>query len=216
MQECKNAKFPVIYGDMSQPTVMDASKIPKSRLLLITIPSLITTQSIVNHSHLLKPELYIIARADGVDQMRSLYENGVYMAVMPEMEAGLEIARQVLIHLEIPVLAIQQYTDEVRKQLYAPIYESNHDYQLLAKFDNIKDMLEISWVTLAPGSTLISKTIKDSAVRTITGASIVGVIHEKIFYPNPKPEYPFREGDLVAVVGNQQERNEFKKLAGAC
>jgi len=213
MLECKNAKFPVIYGDMSQPTVIDVSKISESRLLLITIPSVIRAQSISKQAHLLKPELHIIARAEGIDQMRTLYESGVYMAVLPEMEAGLEIARQALLHLEMPVAAIQQYTDAVRQQLYAPIYQSTHDHQLLAKFDNIKDMLEISWVTLVPGSPLINRSIKDSAVRTITGASIVGVIHENVFHPNPNAAYAFQEGDLVAVVGNQYERNEFKKLA---
>ena len=214
MIECKNAKFPVIYGDMSQPTVLEVSKVQAARLLLITTPSVVTTQSIVKQAHRLKPELHIIVRADGVDQTRALYESGVYMVVLPDMEAGLEIARQALLHLEIPVVVIQQYTDAVRQKLYAPIYQSNHDHQLLAKLDNIKNMLEISWVTLTPGSPLISKCIKDAAVRTKTGASIVGIIRDKVFHSNPKADYSFQEGDLVAVVGNQQERNEFKKLSG--
>ncbi|MBU1397743.1 MAG: cation:proton antiporter [Proteobacteria bacterium] len=214
MLECKTSNYPVIYGDMSQPTALDISKVQEARLLLITTPSVVTSQSIVKQAHLLKPALHIIVRAEGVEQSRALYESGVYMAVLPEMEAGLEIARQALLHLEIPVAVIQEYTDAVRQQLYAPIYQSNHDHQLLAKLNNIKNMLEISWVTLTHGSPLISKSIKDAAVRTKTGASIVGIIHEKVFFPNPKTDYSFREGDLVAVVGNQQERNNFKKLAG--
>ena len=136
------------------------------------------------------------------------------MAVLPEMEAGLEIARQALLHLEIPVAVIQEYTDAVRKKLYAPIYQANQDHQLLTKLDNIKNMLEISWVPLTHGSPLISKSIKDAEIRTKTGASIVGIIHDKAFYSNPKADYSFQEGDLVAAVGNQQERNNFKKLAG--
>ena len=75
-------------------------------------------------------------------------------------------------------------------------------------------MLEISWVSLVSGSPLISKSIRDAEVRTKTGASIVGIIREKEFHSNPKSDYSLREGDLVAVVGNQQERNDFKKLAG--
>ena len=216
MLECKKAKFPVIYGDMSQPTVLEVSRVSAARLLLITTPSVITTQSIVRQARSLKHKLHIIARSDGVEQTRSLYESGVYMVVLPEMEAGLEIARQTLLHLEIPAVVIQQYTDAVRKQLYTPIYESNEGHQLLAKLDNIKNMLEITWVTLAPGSPLVSKSIKDAAVRTRTGASIVGIINGKVFYSNPKAEYSFREGDLVAVVGNQQERSAFKKLSGVC
>lgn len=214
MLECKTAKFPVIYGDMSQPTALDVSKVQAARLLLITTPSVVTSQSIVKQAHRLKPSLHIIVRAEGIEQSRALYESGVYMAVLPEMEAGLEIARQALLHLEIPVAVIQEYTDAVRQQLYAPIYKSSHDHQLLAKLDNIKNMLEISWVSLIPGSPLISKSIKDAAVRTKTGASIVGIIREKEFHSNPKSDYSLQEGDLVAVVGNQQERNDFKKLAG--
>ncbi len=214
MLECKTAKFPVIYGDMSQPTALDVSKVQAARLLLITTPSVVTSQSIVKQAHRLKPALHIIVRAEGIEQSRALYESGVYMAVLPEMEAGLEIARQALLHLEIPVAVIQEYTDAVRQQLYAPIYQSNHDHQLLAKLDNIKNMLEISWVTLTSGSPLIGKSIEGAAVRTKTGASIVGILHEKEFYSNPKSDYSLQEGDLVAVVGNRQERNDFKKLAG--
>jgi len=216
MLECKTAQYPVIYGDMSQATVLELAKVQTARLLLITSPSVTTAQSIVKQAHSLRPELHIIVRADGVEQSRALYESGVYMAVLPEMEAGLEIARQALLHLEIPIAVIQQYTDAVRQQLYAPNYQSNSDHHLLAKLDNIKNMLEISWVTLSPASQLVSKTIKEAAVRTRTGASIVGIIHEKAFYSNPKTDYSFQKGDLVAVVGNQHERNEFKKLAGVC
>jgi CPA2 family monovalent cation:H+ antiporter-2 len=214
MMECKQANFPVIYGDMSQSTVIDVSQVAASRLLLITTPLPITTRSIVKQALFLKPELHIIARAQGVAQTQELYEMGVYMVVLPEMEAGLEIARQTLVHLEIPVTAIQEYTDAVRQQLYAPIYQSNEDHQLLTTLDNIKDMLDISWVRLSSSSPLISKSIKDAAVRTRTGASIVGILRGKIFQSNPKASDIFQRDDLVAIVCNPQERNAFKKLAG--
>jgi CPA2 family monovalent cation:H+ antiporter-2 len=216
MLECKAAKFPVIFGDMSQSTVLELSKVQSAGLLLITTPSAVISQSIVKQALRLKPDLHIIARSDGVNQTRALYESGVYVAVLPEMEAGLEIARQALLHLEIPAAVIQQYTDAVRRQLYAPIYESASDYHLLAKLDNIKNMLEISWVTLPPESPLINQSIKDAAIRTTTGTSIVGILHEKTFLSNPKADYAFQEGDLVAIVGNQQERHAFKERAGVC
>jgi CPA2 family monovalent cation:H+ antiporter-2 len=215
MLECKEAHFPVIFGDMSQATVLAASRIQRARLLLITTPSVVITRSIVQQAHNLKPKLHIIVRAEGVEQARSLYESGVYMAVLPEMEAGLEIARQALLCLEVPVAAIQQYTDSVRQQLYAPISRSTIDQQLLTSLGNIKNVLEISWVTLSATSPLLNKSIKDAAVRTRTGASIVGIIHDKICQTNPDIHYIFQQGDLVAVVGNQQERNNFKKLAEA-
>jgi CPA2 family monovalent cation:H+ antiporter-2 len=212
MLECKAANFPVIYGDMSQPTAIEAAHVATAKLLLITTPSVVVSQAIVRQAHRLNPDLHIVARAEGVAQTRQLYENGVYMVVLPEMEAGLEIARQALLHLEIPVPVIQQYTDEIRQQMYAPMY-SQQNYQLLTRLNTIKNLLEISWVEIGPKSFLIGTSIKEAAVRTRTGASVVGVMHEKEFHTNPKVEYCFAKGDLIAVVGNKQERLAFKKMA---
>ncbi|WP_446009520.1 cation:proton antiporter domain-containing protein [Candidatus Electrothrix sp.] len=215
MIECKTAQYPVIYGDISHSTVFELAKVEAARLLLITTPDFTTSQSIVKQSRRHNPELHIIVRADGIKQTRALYESGIYMAVLPEMEAGLEIARQALLHMDVPVNVIQQYTDEVRQNLYSPMYEAQEGHDLLTKLGNIKNMLEISWVTIAPESPLTDKNIGEAAVRTKTGVSIVGIIHGKEFYSNPKVDYTFQGGDLVAVVGNADERHAFHKLAGA-
>ena len=215
MLECKAANYPVIYGDISHATVFEAAQVDAAKLLLITTPDATTSRSIVTQSRQHNPGLHIIARADGIKQTRSLYESGVYMAVLPEMEAGLEIARQALLHLDVPVNVIQQYTDEVRQNLYSPIHQAQEGHDLLAKLGNIKNMLEISWVTLSSESPLVQQSIKEAAVRTRTGASIVAIIHGKELYSNPQIDYTFQHGDMVAVVGNADERHAFNELAGA-
>ncbi len=213
MLECKTNKFPVIYGDMSKSLTIDFIKAGLSRLLLITIPSIETTQSIVKHVKTLNPGLHMVARAEGLDQTRKLYNDGVYMVVSPEMEAGLEIARQALLHLQFPVSAIQQYTDNVRKEVYAPIYRSHHDYDLITQLNSFKDLLEISWVNITDQSPLLEKSIKQADIRSQTGASVVGVIHNNQFLSSPTVDYCFKNGDMVAVIGKPGEREAFKMMA---
>jgi CPA2 family monovalent cation:H+ antiporter-2 len=198
---------------MSQPVVLEAARIEQAKLLLVTIPSVLVSQAIVKQVHRLKAKLHIVARAEEAEQMKSLYDEGVYMVVLPEMEAGLEIARQALLHLQMPVTVIQQYTDAVRQHLYAPIYRSSNDYNLLTKLDNVKDLLEIFWVKLTDGSPLIGITLKQSAMRTRTGASVVGVLRGGLFQANPAIDFCFGEGDLVAVVGNLQEIEAVRAMA---
>lgn len=213
MLECKTHKFPVIYGDMSKSLTIDFTKAGLSRLLVITIPSIETTQSIVKHVKTLNPGLHMVARAEGLEQTRKLYNDGVYMVVSPEMEAGLEIARQALLHLQFPVTAIQQYTDDVRKEVYAPIYKSHHEYDLITHLNSFKDLLEISWVHITDQSPLLEKTIKQADIRSQTGASVVGVIHENQFLSSPTVDYCFKNGDMVAVIGKPDERDTFKRMA---
>lgn len=216
MISSREAGFPVIYGDMCQPVVLTAAGIKQAKLLLITPPSIVDSHAIVIQTELLNPGLPIVARAEGVEQAKDLYEEGVYMVVLPQMEAGLEIARQALLSLQFPGTIIQQYTDAIRRQHYAPIYESRDDYNLITQLNSAKDLLEISWIKLEPHSPLVGKTILDSAVRTRSGATIVGVIHNDIFRPNPEAMYPFSKGDLVAIVGSAREREAFVEMAEAC
>ncbi|HBI15058.1 MAG TPA: portal protein [Desulfobulbaceae bacterium] len=214
MTECKTALYPVIYGDMTQQVVLDAAEVGRARLLLITPPSIIVSAAIVGHVKQINPKLQIVARADGVEQTRALYENGVYMVVLPEMEAGLEIARQALLSLQIPATVIQEYTDMVRHELYAPLHSSSGwDYHLASQLNSAKNLLEISWVHLAPASPLNGKTLQEAAIRTQTGATLVGVIRNGIFRPNPSIEYTFSGDDIVAIVGSPRERGLFKDLA---
>ena len=216
MMACKVAHFPFIFGDMTQPPVMAASRIHDAKLLLITVPSIVITQSIVRHARIDHPDLHVIARAEGMAQMKALYDSGVSMVVQPEMEAGLSIARQALFHLDVPMEAIHEYTDAIRQQFYAPMlgqFEKDQANPLLSKFDNIKHLLEISWVALDGDSPLIRQNIENLAIRSRTGASVVGVIQGEGFYPNPDAKFTFQEGDRVAVIGDREARQQFKKMA---
>ncbi|MDW7773472.1 MAG: cation:proton antiporter [Desulfobulbaceae bacterium] len=212
----KKSGYPVIFGDMCQPIVLTAADIQQAKLLLITPPSIVDAHATVRQAELLNPGLPIVARAEGVEQAKDLYNEGVYMVVLPQMEAGLEIARQALLNLKFPAAVIQQYTDSIRRQHYAPIYEAQDDYNLITRLNSVMNLLEISWVKLEPHSPLIGKTILDAAIRKKTGVTIVGIIHNDIFRPNPEVLYPFSAGDLLAIVGSTKERDAFLALAEAC
>ena len=115
---------------------------------------------------------------------------------------------------EVSGNVIQEYTDDVRRQLYEPLFTSHYDYRLLTRLNSAKNLLEISWVNIEQGSPLTGRSIRDCAIRKRTGATIVGIIHKDIFRPNPEPDYPFAVGDTVAVVGSPPERDLFRRLAG--
>lgn len=211
-EQVKTAGLPVIYGDASQPIVLEASKIEKARLLLITTPAIVVTQSIVNHVQQLNPDLNIVARAEGIEQMKTLYSKGVYMVVQPELEAGLEITRQALLNLHIPITEIQNYTDSVRLELYAPLYQSRDEYRTVVQLHSAKGLLDLTWVKVFSESKLNDRTILELGIRNQTGASVVGVMRQGIFKPNPPADYRFASGDLVAVIGKPQEITSFQEL----
>ncbi len=212
IEECKAAGFPAIYGDASQVVVLEAARIAHAQQLLITLPVITIAQTIVRHVRQLHPDLNIVVRAEGEEQMATLYQQGVYMVILPELEAGLEIARQALLHLQIPIPVIQRFTDSIRRELYHPISESTDDQREIRQLKNAKDLLELTWERVPSCSPLAGSSIKDLEIRKRTGASIVGVLRKGDFLPNPHADFCIGADDLVAVIGNSTQRDAFQLL----
>ena len=212
IEECRKAAFPVIYGDVGQSIVLEEAKVNKACLLLQTIPNIIISQSVVHQARKLNKNLKMVIRAEGIEQMNSLYAKGADLVVFPELEAGLEISRQALMHLNIPATTIQNYIDNEREKFYSPHCEKQNDTNVILQLKNANGLLEITWVSLPPDCSVISNTIRDLNIRGRTGATIVGVIHKNKFQANPGANYKFASGDLVAVMGNVKEQEAFQIL----
>ncbi|HPD60742.1 MAG TPA: cation:proton antiporter [Thermodesulfobacteriota bacterium] len=212
VEQAKGSGFPLVYGDASQTIVLKAAQIEHARLLLITIPATIVTQNIVKSARRFNPHLHIVARTEGIEQMKILHDLGVSEVVQPEFEAGLEITRQALLYLNIPATEIFHFTDKVRQSLYAPLYQIHHEYHTITQLQKAAHLLELSWVTLSGDSPLIGRTIHELDIRNRTGVSVVGVIRDGAVFPNPDVAYRFAVGDLVGVMGNVQQRDAFQRL----
>lgn len=213
VDQAKAAGFPIIYGDSSQPVVLEAARIEEARLLLVTIPDMLISRTVVNQVRRLNPALHIVARVDSVEQMNAFSAMGVHEVVQPEFEAGLEMTRQALLHLHIPATEIQRFTDAVRHELYAPLYHIHGEYRVISQLQNGARLLDLTWVTLSPDSPLLERTIGELHIRSQTGASVVGVMFNGTIWPNPDAGYRFNPGDIVAVMGNDEQLTAFQALA---
>jgi len=210
IEEAKENKFPVIFGDASQPVVLDAAKIKNARLLIITIPSAFVSNAIVNQVKSLNKRLSIVARASNVEHMLALHQRGVYEVVQPEFEASLELTRQALIHFNIPLSKIHDFTDVVHKELYAPLYQSEEYYRTIAQLKSASRSMDLRWVNVPENSHMVGKTIKDLQIRSMTGVTVVAIIRSEKFLPNPSSEFKFEKADLVGVIGEFQQLQAFK------
>ena len=208
----KDAGMPVIYGDASQPVVLETAEIERARLLILTTPSIVVTQSVARHARQVAPDLHIVARVSNVEELESLHQLGVYELVQPEFEASLEITRQALLHLNVAAAEIQHFTDSVRRELYAPLYHAHEEYHLVAQLQNAARLLDLSWVTVPLDSPFAGHTIEELAIRNKTGASVVGVMRDGQLLPNPDGTYRFAAGDVVAVMGNREQLVAFQDL----
>lgn len=213
VDECKRDGIPVLYGDASHAVVLQAAAIERAHLALVTTPTIKVTQMVAQQIRALNADLHIVARAEAIEQLEALHAVGVYEVVQPEFEAGLEIARQALLHLDIPALEVQRYTDAVRHDLYAPIYQLHADYNAVHALENARRLLEFSWVTLAVGSPLVDRTLNETKIRSQTGVTVVAIMRPSGLMINPDPAEKLCAGDVLAALGNHAAIARFTALA---
>ena len=215
VEQCKKLGLPVIYGDAGQPVVMEAAAIHKAQLLLITVPSISVIRSIVDCSRRIHPDLHAVARAADLEHMKMLREMGVYEIVQPELEAGLEITRQALLHLNMPPEEILRFTDAVRLEHYAPLQDIHSDYRTVAELQKASRLIELNWVKLPPTSPLTGCSLGECNIRRSTGASVVAILRDGQLIPNPPAVFQLRADDRLAVLGGAQELTSFKAVVYA-
>ncbi len=211
-ERSKKAGFPVIYGDASQETVLLATKLEHARLVVLTIPHISTARQIVDTVSINNLKTKIIARADELEHMYELYNMNIQEVVQPEFEASLEIIRQSLVHLDVPVTKIYELTENIRQNTFSNKKLKRLDHSFLEKAGKTPFMLQMSWLEISGRSALDGKSIQELEIRSKTGVSVVGVLREDRLIPNPDAGFTFQKGDYIAIIGLPEDKKRFESL----
>jgi monovalent cation:H+ antiporter-2, CPA2 family len=215
VNECKRLGIPVIFGDASHALVLKAARIDQAQVALVTTPVIGVTEAVVRQIANLNPALHVVARADGVEQMQMLHGLGVHEVVQPEFEAGLELARQALLHFDVSDLEIERYNDAVRHELYAPLYDVHGARESLSKLQTNQHCLDFTWLSLPPSSALDGATLGDAGLRNRTGATVVAIQRGETLHQNPDAGFQLIGGDALAILGSPSQISAVEQIARA-
>ena len=210
VRQARVAGRAVIYGDAAQRVVLEAAAIDRARAMLITVPAFSDVRGIVFSAKALRPQLPIVARADGPGAVQALYDLGIQEVTSPEFEAAIEMTRQALLHLDVPAHEILQVATAIRRERYG--LESS-GLATMAQIADVSRHLEFTWLGLAPRSPFDGRTIGELRIRTTIGVSVVGLVHEGKLVANPNPNVRMTAGDLIAVLGTRDQVARFETAA---
>ncbi|TAM51835.1 MAG: hypothetical protein EPN53_06340 [Acidobacteria bacterium] len=118
IDQANAAGIPVVFGDAAQSVVLEAARIATARLVLVTVPGIVVSRSIIVQARALNELVHIVARAASADHVEQLRSAGVFAVVQPGFEAGLETTRQALLHLGATADAIDAWADSERLEFY--------------------------------------------------------------------------------------------------
>lgn len=205
-QLARLAGLPVIYGDASQPVVLEAAGIGRARALLVTVPAFPDVRSIVTAARQRRPDLPVMARADGSEAVRALHALGIQEATSPEFEGAIEMTRQTLMHFDVPAQDILRVASAIRHERYDEAHETpNSTVAMMPRIGEIARQLEFTWVDVSPESPFEGRTLAELRSRFTSGAAVVGIIRNGALVANPDGQERLESGNVIAVVGTREQ-----------
>ncbi|ACS80835.1 cation:proton antiporter [Maridesulfovibrio salexigens] len=204
----------VVYGDAGQEIVLEAARVSHARMVLLTIPSVRGSSSVLQKVHHLAPQCPIVALSRNPEHLEVLNELGAHHIIMPEFETGLEMVRQTLFNFCLPAVEIQNVMDSMRRERYTTDVERNYPRSAqLFRLSKAAESLNLNWVEVSEDAEIRGRTLAGSKIRTVTGVSVAGVLRNDHFIQNPDGSFQFEQGDIVGVLGGRKNIERFRCLA---
>lgn len=97
VNDLKDGGISVLYGDPTEPEVLEAVGIRQAKAVILAIPDRVAQETLITYVQTVAPQVKIISRAHLDEDWEKLKKLKVDKVVQPEFEAAIEIVRSVLI-----------------------------------------------------------------------------------------------------------------------
>ncbi|MFC7395413.1 cation:proton antiporter regulatory subunit [Scopulibacillus cellulosilyticus] len=101
-------------------------------------------------------------------------------------------------------------TREIGAQLLGAIYQPVD----VDKAKMFRKQIQIEWIELSKESQLVGKTIGDSEIRPLTGATVIGIVKGEDLIATPDIDVVLQAGDVIIAIGKQEQIEELALLCG--
>lgn len=189
MNEAIEAGYLAVEADASSEAVLKRIGIDRARGFIAAVSTDAENVYAVLTARLLRPNLFIIGRAETDDAKMKLVRAGADRVLSPYQIGGLQLAQTALRPAVVDFV------------------------QLATSSDNLE--LNMEQVLIAPGSTIAGKTLVQANLRQRFGVIVVGIQRaDGRMEFNPEPESIMRDGDFLVVLGKAASLRGLEAVAG--
>jgi len=203
VEQLKAQQIPYIYGDASILSVLKQVSPQKAKMALVTLPDAIVNERTIRKLLKFNPGLKIIARGHSDWEKQLLLEIGAFEVVQPEQEAGVQMARQMLIQLDLPEQDVVKYLENYYIKDYHQLANISTNY--------IKEEpLTIRRYQVPENSMLNNIRLSESRIRETTGCAVVSIKRDDgEVILNPHSHVYIRPLDTLITLGTATQLSDF-------
>jgi monovalent cation:H+ antiporter-2, CPA2 family len=210
VQKLRDEKIPYLFGNAASLLLLEKAGVAQAKGIAVALPDPASTRLCVKRALSLSPDLDLVARANGEEDIELLYQLGAREVVQPEFEASLELSAHLFSGLGLPELN----TGEIRSSHYLTLRPDRSPEQVKREIQTVARTMNSKRYPLPADSPLIGLSLEKAYIRTLTGVTLIEVTRssgERLEYPEPRTAIAPR--DTFLLVGSPEDLLVFDELA---
>lgn len=179
----------IINGDATEEEVLERANIKEAAGLISILSTDVDNVFVVLTSRTLNRELYIISRSIDKHSPDKLKKAGANKTISANEIGGRRMAAQILSPSVVSFL------------------------EVVTSFEDIE--LDLQDVVIEESSEMIGKTLKELKIPDLFGLVVIAVkkLEGNGITVNPKSDLKFNKGDIIFVLGNNEQANQLRDMA---
>jgi len=199
VKEARIAGEPVYYGDSSERDMLEAVGIGKARLVVVSHEDLAAAYKVLHHAGAMRPGLPVMVRTRDESHVEELRRAGAAEVVPETLEAGLMIASQALLLLNVPLSRVARRIREQRLNRYLLLREFFPGDATFSDDVQARVGDRLRAVPLLPGCRAAGCTLAELALERVV---VTALVRRGVRELAPAPETGLAEGDVVVLFGS--------------
>ncbi|MFM7207350.1 MAG: cation:proton antiporter [Planctomycetaceae bacterium] len=196
------------YGDCTRAAVLEHAGIEGARALVLAISDAASTRRSVHAARTASSTVRIIVRSEHVADVEELLHLGADEVIPAEFETALALFDRVLTIYDVPAATIDDLANRMRIENYGFLRATPRVHHRAAPPSPIRSC------RVPATSPAIGASISDLRLRSVTGATVIGVLRGGRSVTNPGPDFRFAADDDVSVVGTPEQQAAARRLLG--
>jgi CPA2 family monovalent cation:H+ antiporter-2 len=200
----------VVYGDAVNEPILRKAHVDTADIVVISVGSLIPCMSIIEKVRQINKNAHILVRSTLIKNVEQLYRVGADQVLPEKLEIAIDLLNRILVKKLIPQKEVNRILTHIRSQSLGEFTKKDlvNKPSILDEFSNIN----ITAVTVEPGSGVEGKSLIEIDLRKKTGVTLLAIRRGTDVIEHPVPETVFHKHDIAYFLGSPEQINFASEL----
>ncbi len=195
----------VVYGDAVNEPILLNAHVDTADIVIVSVGRLIPSMAIIEKVRRLNKQVYIIARAKHISDVKQLYRLGADQVLPEKLEVALDLFNRILVRKLYPKKEVNRMLTHIRKLNLGEFSEKDTVNQP-SIFDELQNM-NINAISIEKKSSADGKSLSQIQLRKKTGVTLLAIKRDTIILEHPNPDTVFQANDTAYLLGNPEQIN---------